>query len=129
MEIPSKNRMACANTATKSKQNKWHCLRTAGVLPVAGIVAGWFMPEFYDWTGADQSRPAPVVGWIALAIAAANLLLWGILFWWPTSADASITIKSRSPTVGCVLGAGGYLFTVRIVRIARVDASLTKAAN
>lgn len=51
-------------------------------LAIAFALAGWFIPEFYDWTGADQSRPAPVIGWIALAITAGDLLaIAGLLIW------------------------------------------------
>jgi hypothetical protein len=44
-------------------------------LAITVLVAGWLVPEFYDWTGADQSRPAPVVPWIAAAIVATDLLV------------------------------------------------------
>jgi len=51
----------------------------ARTLAVIAISAGWFVPEFYDWTGADQSRPAPVVSWIALGILIADGLLFLLL--------------------------------------------------
>ncbi len=58
----------------------WHYVSFG--LAFAFALAGWFIPEFYDWTGADQSRPAPVVGWIALAITAGDLLvIAGLLTW------------------------------------------------
>lgn len=55
-------------------QQAW--LRGLGIaLAIGSVLAGWLMSEFYDWTGADQSRPAPVVGWIALGIAVADVVL------------------------------------------------------
>ncbi len=50
-------------------------------LAIFSIMAGWFVPEFYDWTGADQSRPAPIIGWVALAIVAVDILLMALLIW------------------------------------------------
>jgi hypothetical protein len=63
-----------------SEQQTW--LRGFGIaLAVGSALAGWFMREFYDWTGADQSRPAPVVGWIALSIAIADVvMILGLFF-------------------------------------------------
>ena len=52
--------------------------RTVVLLVVA---AGWLMPEFYDWTGADQSRPAPIVGWIGLGILVADAFVVAMLVW------------------------------------------------
>lgn len=43
------------------KQMRW-------ALVLLAVLTGLLMPEFYDWTGADQSRPAPVVHWIGLAM-------------------------------------------------------------
>lgn len=51
------------------------------LLVVIAIATGLCIPEFYDWTGADQSRPAPVVGWIALSILAADCGLFAWLAW------------------------------------------------
>lgn len=50
------------------------------LLFLVALIAGWFMPEFYDWTGADQSRAAPVVGWIAFTILVLDVgLIFGLL--------------------------------------------------
>ncbi len=39
------------------------------------------MPEFYDWTGADQSRPAPVIPWIAGGLVLGALVAIALLAW------------------------------------------------
>ncbi len=63
-----------------SKRTCPHYLRWLGIaLAIVSIAAGWFVPEFYDWTGADQSRPAPIIGWVALAIVAIDVLLMALL--------------------------------------------------
>ncbi|MDX1929675.1 MAG: hypothetical protein SFV81_24325 [Pirellulaceae bacterium] len=49
------------------------------VIAIVVVAAGLLMPEFYAWTGADQSRPAPVVGWIALGILIADGLVFILL--------------------------------------------------
>lgn len=43
------------------------------LLSVIAILVGWFVPEFYDWTGSDQSRLAPVVTSIGIAILGFDL--------------------------------------------------------
>lgn len=69
------------------------------VLTLAMALAGWFIPEFYDWTGADQSRPAPIVAWIALAIAAGDLLaILGLLVWHVTISSTGVA----QPAVGVI---------------------------
>lgn len=77
---------------------------TAGILKglgiglaIGAILSGWFIPEFYDWTGADQSRPAPVVPWIAGAMVATDLLV--ILALWGTHwmGKAQATAAPRRP--------------------------------
>ncbi len=64
--------------------------------PLIGLMAatlGWIVPEFYDWTGADQSRPAPIVNVIALAMLVSVLVLNATLLWlhyserWPQSGN------------------------------------------
>lgn len=47
---------------------------------VVSILVGSGMSGFYDWTGADQSRPAPIVGYIGIGLLAATLLGWSALF-------------------------------------------------
>jgi uncharacterized protein involved in response to NO len=39
------------------------------VLILISATCGWFVPAFYDWTGADQSRPSPLMWQVPLAIA------------------------------------------------------------
>ncbi len=51
----------------------------ARTLALVAISTGWFIPEFYDWTGANQSRSAPVIGWIGLGILIADVLLFLLL--------------------------------------------------
>lgn len=63
--------------------------RTIGFgLAVTLALAGWFVPAFYDWTGADQSRWVPVIGWVALAIAVFDLLAIAALFGWHRQVES-----------------------------------------
>jgi hypothetical protein len=66
-------------TLTTNPREKIVVRWLARTLVAVAIVAGWFIPEFYDWTGADQSRDAPVVGWIAIGVLIADLLLFLLL--------------------------------------------------
>lgn len=56
------------------KQIRW-------ILILVALLAGWFMPDFYDWSGEDQSRSAPVVRWIGLGILLFNATAIGWLLW------------------------------------------------
>ncbi len=51
-----------------------------GLIAIA-VAWGWWLPEFYDWSGEDQSRAAPVVRWIALGILALDAVAIGWLLW------------------------------------------------
>ncbi len=51
--------------------DRWLCFVFMGV----AVIAGWLVPEFYDWTGADQSRPAPVIPWVALGIIVVDCMI------------------------------------------------------
>ncbi len=50
-------------------------------LMAAAIICGWLLPEFYDWSGEDQSRAAPVVRWIALVLLLFDAVAIGWLVW------------------------------------------------
>ncbi|WP_182870743.1 hypothetical protein [Stieleria mannarensis] len=52
------------------------------------LAVGWFIPDFYDWTGADQSRPAPVIGWTAFGLLLASVGVWLALPWLPLRPDS-----------------------------------------
>ena len=50
---------------------KW--LTRIPILPLLITVSffvGWFVPDYYEWTGSDQSRPSPLVGQTALGMIA-----------------------------------------------------------
>src|SRR5690606_2794588 len=49
---------------------------------VSGI-SGWLIPAFYDWTGADQSRPSPLMWQVPLGVFVVALLFCGLLPWLP----------------------------------------------
>ncbi len=46
---------------------------------------GWFVPAFYDWTEADQSRPSPLMWQVPSVLAVGALVLAGGLPWIPIS--------------------------------------------
>ena len=89
----------------------WWLTRTIVLLVVA---AGWLMPEFYDWTGADQSRPAPIVGWIGLGILVADVFVVATLLWLHVVDAASVgtdkLIQADAGSVGdeTSVGHGSY---------------------
>jgi hypothetical protein len=58
-----------------------------GLILVGGI-CGWSIPEFYDWTGADQSRPAPLMWQVPLGVSLVGLFLCVSLPWIPVTGWA-----------------------------------------
>lgn len=62
-------------------QLRWALIATA-------ILAGLFMSEFYEWSGEDQSRAAPIVRWIGLGILIFDLCAFGWLAWRHRGAPA-----------------------------------------
>ena len=51
------------------------------LLMTVAVLWGLLLPEFYDWSGEDQSRPAPIVRWIALGLLLFDMLAIGWLMW------------------------------------------------
>ena len=49
----------------------------------ASFAVGLFIPAYYDWTGADQSRPSPVVAQTAVGFLLAAAIAWLSLPWLP----------------------------------------------
>lgn len=56
------------------------------LLIVASLFASWSIPAYYDWTGADQSRPAPAASYTALGLILAATVAWLTLPWLPAAA-------------------------------------------
>lgn len=52
-----------------------------GLLFIVSGTVGWNIPAFYDWTGADQSRPSPLVGQTALLLVIMTLSACAALPW------------------------------------------------
>ncbi len=52
-------------------------------LILISATCGWFVPAFYDWTGADQSRPSPLMWQVPLAVAIGAFLFSVALPWIP----------------------------------------------
>ncbi|MCC9601349.1 hypothetical protein LOC67_12405 [Stieleria sp. JC731] len=52
-------------------------------LILASFACGVLMPAFYDWTGADQSRPAPIVPRLAIGFVVSALIGCVLLPWVP----------------------------------------------
>ncbi|MCC6510715.1 MAG: hypothetical protein IT423_16545 [Pirellulaceae bacterium] len=87
----------------------WLEFRSALVLSLASVLTGWFMPEFYDWTGADQSRDAPIVRWIALAMLCFDALAIGLLIW--------VHVVSTAPTRPKLTGYQVKLWHIMVVTL------------
>ncbi|MCD0462934.1 hypothetical protein [Roseiconus lacunae] len=56
---------------------------TVFTLLIVSVVAGVSMPSFYDWTGADQSRPAPVIPRIGMGLIGGTACFVLLLAWIP----------------------------------------------
>jgi hypothetical protein len=52
-------------------------------LMAVSLFVGGYIPAFYDWSGADQSRPAPVMGYVAIELMVCCLLACIALPWLP----------------------------------------------
>lgn len=63
-------------------------------LMAVAVLWGLLLPQFYDWSGEDQSRPAPIVRWIALGLLLFDLLAIGWLMW--------LHFKQPEPQVGSI---------------------------
>jgi hypothetical protein len=53
------------------------------------VLIGASIPQFYDWTGSDQSRPSPWVPITAVAILIVGLSVCATLPWLPFPIDAN----------------------------------------
>lgn len=62
-----------------------HRYLLAGLIVLSGLF-GWFVPEFYDWSGADQSRPSPWLLGVPLGMLGISLLGCAALPWISLSA-------------------------------------------
>lgn len=52
-------------------------------LVAVSLFVGGYIPAFYDWSGANQSRSAPVVNYLAIGLVASCLLVCITLPWLP----------------------------------------------
>lgn len=80
--------------STGGPQSKSAALAVCLVVCLSACVIGIFLPAYYDWSGADQSRPSP---WIPFAFAvlgvvvALSYLVLGLLhFYWRIPSAAAI---------------------------------------
>jgi hypothetical protein len=60
------------------------------------LFIGLTIPAYYDWSGADQSRPSPWIPGAALALLAGVGLVSGILAW----MHYRLKVSSRDPVAG-----------------------------
>lgn len=58
------------------------------LLIALSLLAGCLVPWFYEWTGSDQSRMSPSVGWTAIALCAVAGGVCAALPWTPIAAPA-----------------------------------------
>lgn len=96
--------------SSSHKSRSWLTVAFVSVI-VFNVASGWWMPDFYDWTGADQSRPAPIVSWVAIGMLLFNILTIGVLGW------AHITKKwpSRAPSGGMQFSILHIFFVMTVV--------------
>lgn len=73
---------------------KWGSLAASLEVSLVACVIGFFLPAYYDWSGADQSRPSP---WIPFAFAVLGIVvtLVGLIlglrhFYWRIPSAAGI---------------------------------------
>lgn len=73
---------------------KWGALAAYFEVSLVACVIGFFLPAYYDWSGADQSRPSP---WIPFAFAVLGIVvaLVGLIlglrhFYWRIPSAAAI---------------------------------------
>ena len=52
------------------------------LIGVIVTIIGYFVPEYYDWSGADQSRAAPIVGVHAALLAVMTVIALGGIYVW-----------------------------------------------
>ena len=59
------------------------------ILLVASFLIGRLIPAFYDWSGADQSRPSPIVNQVAIGLLVFAVAICLALPWLPVTEDPS----------------------------------------
>lgn len=67
------------------------------LLIAVSFLVGWNIPAFYEWTGSNQSRAAPLVGQTALGLTTSALIVWLALPWLPLEDPSGGS--DRSPVV------------------------------
>jgi hypothetical protein len=82
-------------------------------LILISATCGWFVPAFYDWTGADQSRPSPRMWQVPLAVAIGAFLFFVALPWIPITGWA----KAKS-TVPLQFNLRSLLFLTAVAAVA-----------
>ncbi len=60
------------------------------------LLVGWFIPEFYVWTGSNQSSPSPLLWTVPLWSAIVSAVLCMALPWLPIKTSSS-SDTSRTP--------------------------------
>lgn len=53
------------------------------------VAVGWFMPDFYEWTGSDQSRPSPLLWQVPMGTGVAAVAICCLLPWLPINRPES----------------------------------------
>jgi hypothetical protein len=74
------------------------------LLIAVSFLVGWFVPDYYDWTGSNQSQSSPLVAQTALGLVVGAMLIWASLPWLPIAAevpgtDRSVRIRFTSRTM------------------------------
>jgi hypothetical protein len=65
-------------------------------LILISATCGWLVPAFYDWTGADQSRPSPLMWQVPFAVTVVAILFSVALPWVPLTGWAKTETRPRS---------------------------------
>ena len=97
---------------------------------VFSVFSGWWVPEFYDWTGADQSRPSPWMWLVPLAAVVIVTALTVGLCWVPFDGwESGAASERQDAAAGSARGSERWQFSLRWLLIATCIVAVATAAT
>lgn len=103
----------CGLYATMADSHRLPRLPIFLLLIAVSLFVGWFIPDFYIWTGSDQSRALPVVAYTALGFTAAVVIICVLLPWLPIRQD----MRGCEDGHRCRFGIRSLLIAVSVIAI------------